>query len=239
MIDLAPSILAADFGCLRKELDLLEDAGVRMVHIDVMDGMFVPSISLGMPVIECLRPCSSLCFDVHLMVREPGRYLEAFSGCGADIISIHAEACEHLHRTVMQVKETGSKVCVALNPATPLSVLDYVLEELDMVLLMTVNPGFGGQSYIPVMTEKIRRLAEIIRAKGLSTPIEVDGGIKTENVRLVLEAGATRIVAGSSVFARDVQDADGAALEPGRKTKDNIEQFHRIFREFEQEESHA
>lgn len=218
MIQLLPSILSADFSRLGEELQTIEHAGVEMVHIDVMDGKFVPSISLGLPVIASIRKKSKLCFDVHLMIEEPGRYIKEFAEAGADIIGIHAEACSHLHRTVWQVKNAGKKVCVVLNPSTPLNVLEYVLEDLDSVLLMTVNPGFGGQSYIPQMTRKISDLSAIIQEKGLDTKIEVDGGIKLNNVRQVIEAGAEWIVGGSAVFEND----------PAH----NVKEFYKIFKEY-------
>lgn len=201
---LAPSILSADFSRLGEDLSLLEKNGITMLHIDVMDGMFVPSISLGFPVIESIRKKSGMIFDVHLMIKEPERYVERFAESGADIITVHAEACSHLHRTIGQIRESGKKCGVALNPATPLSVLDYVLEDVDMVLLMTVNPGFGGQKFIDAMYEKIRALRERITAKGLPADIEVDGGIKTSNAAKVIEAGANVLVAGSAVFEGDI-----------------------------------
>lgn len=202
---LAPSILSADFSRLGEELALVEKNDVSMLHIDVMDGMFVPSISLGFPVIESIRKDSRMIFDVHLMIKEPERYLERFAAAGADIITVHAEACLHLHRTIQQIRQLGKKCGVALNPATPLSALDYVLEDLDMVLLMTVNPGFGGQSFIPAMYEKIHGLRELITKKNLNIDIEVDGGIKTANVGRVIEAGANVLVAGSAVFEGDIE----------------------------------
>lgn len=170
-----------------------------------MDGMFVPSISLGFPVIESIRRSSKMIFDVHLMIKEPERYLERFAAGGADIITVHAEACLHLHRTIQQIRRLGKKCGVALNPATPLSALDYVLEDLDMVLLMTVNPGFGGQSFIPAMYEKIHGLRELIAKKNLNIDIEVDGGIKAANTKQVIEAGANILVAGSAVFEGDIE----------------------------------
>lgn len=201
---LAPSILAADFSRLGEDLSLLEKNGISMLHIDVMDGMFVPSMSLGFPVIESIRKSSNMVFDVHLMINRPERYVEQFAKIGADIITIHAEACPHLHRTIEQIKRLGKKCGVALNPATPLSVLDYVLEDVDMVLIMTVNPGFGSQKLISAMYEKIRTLRERITAKGLHINIEVDGGIKVSNVREVIGAGANVLVAGSAVFEGDI-----------------------------------
>ncbi len=202
---LAPSILSADFSRLGEELALVEKNDVSMLHIDVMDGMFVPSISLGFPVIESIRKDSGMIFDVHLMIKEPERYLERFAAAGADIITVHAEACLHLHRTIQQIKQLGKKCGVALNPATPLSALDYVLEDLDMVLLMTVNPGFGGQLFIPAMYEKIHALRVLITKKNLNIDIEVDGGIKAANAGRAIEAGANVLVAGSAVFEGDIE----------------------------------
>lgn len=201
---LAPSILSADFSRLGAELSVVENNGIRILHIDVMDGMYVPSISFGFPVIESIRKNSKMIFDVHLMIKEPERYIERFAESGADIITVHAEACLHLHRTIQQIKQLGKKCGVALNPATPLSVLDYVLEDLDMVLIMTVNPGFGSQSFIPAMYEKIRTFREKITEKNLNIDIEVDGGIKASNTKRVLEAGANVLVAGSAVFEGDI-----------------------------------
>lgn len=203
---LAPSILSANFSRLGEELALVEKNDVSILHIDVMDGMFVPSISLGFPVIESIRRDSRMIFDVHLMIREPERYLERFAAVGADIITVHAEACLHLHRTIQQIKQLGKKCGVALNPATPLSALDYVLEDLDMVLLMTVNPGFGGQSFIPAMYEKIEKLRETITKRSLDIDIEVDGGIKAANAKQATEAGANILVAGSAVFEGDIEN---------------------------------
>lgn len=202
---LAPSILSADFSKLGEELALVEKNNVTILHIDVMDGMFVPSISLGFPVIESIRKNSGMVFDVHLMIKEPERYLDRFAEAGADIITVHTEACLHLHRTIQQIKQLGKKCGVALNPATPLSALDYVLEDLDMVLLMTVNPGFGGQSFIPAMYKKIEKLRETITKRNLNIDIEVDGGIKAGNAKQVTEAGANILVAGSAVFEGDIE----------------------------------
>ena len=203
---LAPSILAADFTKLGEQISIFEKSGVQMLHIDVMDGMFVPSISFGMPVVESIRKNSKLLFDVHLMIEEPDRYVETFAKLGADSITVHAEACTHLHRTIHHIKELGLKCSVALNPSTPLSVLDYVLQDLDMVLIMTVNPGFGGQAFIPEMYEKIRQLKNRITEKELKTDIQVDGGVCFENVQEILDAGANVLVAGSSVFKGNIEE---------------------------------
>ena len=219
MLKLLPSVLSADFANLGRDLACIKEAGVTQVHVDVMDGNFVPSISLGFPVIRSMRKVSDLFFDVHLMVEEPGRYLEETRAAGADRIGVHAEACCHLHRTLQQIKALGCESCVVLNPATPLNVLDYVLEDVDVVLLMTVNPGFGGQAYIPAMTEKIRQLRRLIDARGLDVKIEIDGGVKLSNVKELIEAGAEYLVAGSSVFNGDPQKA--------------IAEFKDIFAEFE------
>ena len=209
---LSPSLLAADFTNLEKEILDITLGGAKYLHLDVMDGSFVPSISFGMPVIKSLRKKTELCFDVHLMIDRPERYIKEFAECGADIITIHAESTNHLNRAVMAVKEEGLKVGVALNPTTPLSVLDYIIEDIDMVLIMTVNPGFGGQKYIPNMTKKIRELRTMISERNLNVDIEVDGGIKLDNVEEVLDAGANVIVAGSAVFGAETEEKTKAFM---------------------------
>lgn len=202
---LAPSILSANFAALGEDVKKVERAGAQYLHIDVMDGAFVPSLSLGFPVIQSIRKLTDMVFDVHLMICDPDRYIGEFAAAGADIITVHTEACPHLNRTIASIKEQGAKAGVVLNPATPLTELEYIQEELDMVLLMTVNPGFGGQKYIESCTRKIRDLRKMITDRGLKTDIEVDGGIKLENVGKVLDAGANVIVAGSAVFGKNVE----------------------------------
>lgn len=203
---LSPSILSADFKRLAEQIEELDEAGAQYVHIDVMDGMFVPSISFGIPVMKSIRSCSERIFDVHLMIEEPIRYISEFAEAGADLITVHAESCKHLDRTIEAVKEKGLLVGVALNPATPLEAIKYVLPKVDMVLIMTVNPGFGGQKLIPYTVDKVRELKCMIDSQGLKTDIEVDGGINLKNVTEVMEAGANIIVAGSAVFNGDVTE---------------------------------
>ncbi len=210
---LAPSILSADFAVLGQQVGQLSEAGAQYVHIDVMDGAFVPSISFGLPVIRSIRPLSGCVFDVHLMIEEPVRYVEEFAQAGADLITVHAEACRHLDRTVQSIRALGKTAGVALNPATDLGCLDYILPSVDMVLLMTVNPGFGGQSFIPYCMDKIRALRQQIEAQHLPVDIEVDGGITLDNVGKVLGAGANVIVAGSAVFKGDIEENVKAFLE--------------------------
>ena len=213
MYVLAPSILSADFNCLGEDIKAVKDAGAKYLHIDVMDGMFVPSISYGMPLIKSIRKNTDLVFDVHLMINDPDRYIEDFSKSGADIITVHAETCNHLDRTIQCIKENGCKAGVAVNPSTPLNVLKHVLDKVDMILIMSVNPGFGGQTYIDYSTEKIKELKDILNKKGLTTDIEVDGGVNIHNIKKILDAGANIIVAGSAVFKGDKEKNVKAFLE--------------------------
>lgn len=209
---LAPSILSADFTHLGEDILAVRDCGAEYLHFDVMDGMFVPSITFGMPVLKSIRPLTDMFYDVHLMIREPERYIDDFADAGADGITVHAEACLHLDRTLDQIHERGLKTGVALNPATPLNVLEYVYDKVDMFLLMTVNPGFGGQKLIPAVLPKIRQLRGIIQEKGLQADLEIDGGVSTSTIESVLDAGANILVAGSAVFKGDIK-ANYKALE--------------------------
>lgn len=216
---LSPSILSADFKHLEQDIREATQAGAEYVHIDVMDGVFVPTISFGMPVISSIRGVTDKVFDVHLMVDKPEKVIDRFVECGADIITIHAEACTHLDSALAHIRERGAKAGLALCPSTPLCVLDYLWDKLDMVLLMTVNPGFGGQKYIPAITEKIAALRSLIREKGLDIDIEVDGGINDKTIRTVLEAGANVLVAGSAVFGDDIAG--------------NVKRYKKIMKEYE------
>lgn len=202
MIKIAPSLLAADMGDLRRAVAQVEVAGADYLHLDVMDGAFVPNISYGPAVIKALRPNSQLFFDVHLMVEEPGRFLSDYAAAGADLLTVHFEACRHLHRVVQQIKALGLKAGVALNPATPPEVLQDILPELDLVLIMSVNPGFGGQSFIPAALGKIARTAAMLRQIGSQADLEVDGGIYAANAGPVMQAGANVLVSGTGVFGQ-------------------------------------
>ncbi len=202
-VRIAPSILAADFGRLAEEVIAVERASADLIHIDVMDGHFVPNLTLGPVMIEAVRRVTKLPLDVHLMIEEPERWVDAYAKAGADILHVHPEVCPHLHRVVQQIRHAGMQAAVVLNPATPLQVLDYVLEELSTVLVMSVNPGFGGQSFIPSALGKIAALRRMISERGLSdvVSISVDGGIKLDNAAEVVSAGATVLVSGSGIFA--------------------------------------
>ena len=244
--ELSPSILSADFARLGEEIKAVEQTGVNYLHIDVMDGMFVPSISFGFPIIKSIRKMSNMVFDVHLMVEQPERYIEETAASGADIITIHAEACKHPDRAIEHIHQLGKKAGIALNPSTSLHELDYLLEKVDMVLLMTVNPGFGGQKYIesctakirdlrkmmtvnpgfgnqkyiPYCTGKVKELRTMIEERGLQTDIEVDGGINAATIDAVLEAGANILVAGSAVF--------------GKETAKNAEKYRKLLADYQE-----
>ena len=217
---LAPSILSADFCKLGEQIHELEECDIELLHIDVMDGEFVPSISFGMPVIKSIRKITDMFFDVHLMVNEPVRYVEDFAKCGADLLTVHYEACKDVRATLEKIKEAGMKCSVAISPDTEVSKLEGLLDIVDVVLVMSVYPGFGGQKFIPYTVEKIKKLRAMCSERGLSTRIEVDGGITPDNVRTVLEAGADVIVAGSAVFKGNPAG--------------NVKTFLNIFQEFEQ-----
>jgi len=208
MIKIAASILSADFARLAEQVQEAEAGGADYIHLDVMDGHFVPNITVGPLVVEAVRRCTRLPLDVHLMIEKPERCLAAFAEAGADIITVHQETCPHLHRTIQQIRDLGRQPGVTVNPATSLTTLEEILPYVDQVLLMTVNPGFGGQRFIPTMLAKIQRLREMIVQRGLECDIEVDGGINPETVATVAEAGANVLVAGAAIFAADVSVAE-------------------------------
>ncbi|GMB08504.1 ribulose-5-phosphate 3-epimerase [Thermolongibacillus altinsuensis] len=200
MVKIAPSILSANFAKLGEEILDVERGGADYIHVDVMDGHFVPNITIGPLIVEAIRPLTSLPLDVHLMIEEPDRYIPVFAKAGADYLSVHVEACPHLHRTIHLIKEHGVKAGVVLNPHTPVSMIEHIIEDVDLVLLMTVNPGFGGQAFIPAVLPKIRQVAQLVKEKNVPVEIEVDGGINRETARLCVEAGANVLVAGSAIY---------------------------------------
>ncbi|HEY8971032.1 MAG TPA: ribulose-phosphate 3-epimerase [Puia sp.] len=197
---IAPSLLASNFLRLEEECKMLNDSQADWFHLDVMDGRFVPNISFGLPVVEQIRKATTKTCDVHLMIEEPEKFTEAFKKAGADRLTVHLEACRHLHRNIQQIKSLGMKAAVALNPASPVELLTDIIQDLDMVLIMSVNPGFGGQEFIPHTFQKIRNLKRMIHERGLDTLIQIDGGVTTENAPAILRAGADVLVAGSNVF---------------------------------------
>ncbi len=203
LIKIAPSILSANFAALQKDVSAVENAGAEYLHIDVMDGHFVPNITIGPLVVQALRAGSSMCFDVHQMVENPDSFIGSFIAAGADLVTVHVESVRHLHRTIMAIKEKGCRAGVALNPATLPDTIEYVLPLLDLVLLMTVNPGFGGQNFIPLVLPKIRIVRTMINRLGLKTEVLVDGGINRDNAATVVQAGADVLVAGSAIFNRN------------------------------------
>lgn len=214
IIDIAPSLLSADFSRLAEEIQTVERAGAGLLHVDVMDGHFVPNITVGLPVVKAVSRVTHLPIDAHLMISEPGRYAAEFVKAGANMVSVHVEADAHLHRTVMSIKSAGAQAGAVINPATPLESLQEILEFVDYVLIMSVNPGFGGQKFIPTALDKVRRLRHLIDQRGLPVRIEIDGGIDLSNIQQVVEAGAEIIVAGSAIFG---SDDPGAAVRELRE----------------------
>jgi ribulose-phosphate 3-epimerase len=216
---IAPSILSADFARLGEEVKAVAKAGADWIHVDVMDGMFVPNITIGQPVVRALRAITDLPLDVHLMIDDPGRYVDEFAAAGADWITIHQEACTHLHRCLQQIRAAGKKAGVCLNPATPVETIEHVLHNVDLILVMSVNPGFGGQKFIPVALDKIRALRQMLRARGLrEVLIEVDGGVGPDNAAEVLQAGADAIVAGNAIFSQPDYAVPIAAMRRAAST---------------------
>lgn len=217
MIKISPSILSADFAKLGEQIERLNSSDVEMVHIDVMDGSFVPNITFGAPVMKCIRKYTDKIFDVHLMIEEPARYIEDFVKAGADIITVHYEADRHIDRTVNYIKSFGVKAGVALNPGTPVSVLGNIINSVDMVLIMTVNPGFGGQKYIEYCSEKVKEVKALSEKRNKELMIQVDGGIDASNIKYVVECGANVIVAGSAVFKNDAIEENVQKLREALK----------------------
>ncbi|OMP68559.1 ribulose-phosphate 3-epimerase [Domibacillus epiphyticus] len=218
MIKIAPSILSADFARLGEEVKDVEKGGADYIHIDVMDGHFVPNITIGPLIVEAIRPVTKLPLDVHLMIQNPDAYIESFANAGADIITVHAEVCPHLHRTIQLIRSFGVKAGVVLNPSTPEHVLEYVINDIDMVLIMTVNPGFGGQAFIEAVVPKIRRVRQMIIDAGVNVDIEIDGGVNPETAKVCAEAGANVLVAGSAIYNKDDR---GAAIKEIRRAAEN------------------
>ncbi|MBH0167685.1 ribulose-phosphate 3-epimerase [Fictibacillus sp. 18YEL24] len=208
MIKIAPSILSADFSKLGDDIKAVEEAGADYIHVDVMDGHFVPNITIGPLVVQAIRPITKLPLDVHLMIENPDRYIEEFAKAGADIISVHVEASPHLHRTVQLIKQHGVKAGVVINPATSVDSIRHILQDVDLVLLMTVNPGFGGQAFIESVVPKIKEVSDLVKTQGLNVEIEVDGGVNPKTARLCVEAGANVLVAGSAIYGK--KDLKGA-----------------------------
>ena len=214
MVEIAPSILSADFARLGEQVEVMKSGGASMLHVDVMDGRFVPNISIGVPVLRSLRAATDLLLDCHLMIEEPDRYVPAFIEAGAQMVSVHQEACPHLDRSVRLIRDLGADAGVVLNPATPVHLLDDVLASVDFVLIMSVNPGFGGQKLLPHTLDKIRRLNQLREERGLDYRIEIDGGVTLENLPRIVEAGCDIVVAGSTIFGAD---DPRAALETMRR----------------------